>query len=65
MTRRYSKNPVWCWACDSCGREFPIYEASQGLLPTKEQMRAAGWFIAEKWGDKCYECVQGGESRDE
>lgn len=56
MTRRYSKNPVWCWACDTCEREFPIYERSQGLLPTYEQMRVAGWFIAEKFGDKCPEC---------
>lgn len=27
-------------------------------------MRAAGWFIAEKFGDKCPECVQGGEGRE-
>ena len=58
MTRRHSNNPVWCWACDSCEREFPIYEASQGLLPTKEQMQTAGWFVAEKWGDKCPECAE-------
>ena len=58
MTRKHTERPVWCWACDSCGREFPIYELVQGLLPTPDQMRAAGWFVAEKWGDKCPECVE-------
>lgn len=63
MTRTHTREPVWTWVCDSCGFEANPTARSQSGLPSKTAMESRGWFIAEKWGDKCPECVQGGGSR--
>ena len=62
MTRTHTKRPVWVWQCDECGIESDFAYLQAGL-PLPVEMRKRGWFIAEKWGDKCPMCVQGGESR--
>jgi len=56
MTRTYTAKPVWTWRCDECGHEERIAR-EQSLLPTPAEMRAVGWFIADRWGDLCPECV--------
>lgn len=56
MTRTYTAKPVWTWRCDECGHEERIAR-EQSLLPTPAEMRQVGWFIAERWGDLCPECV--------
>lgn len=58
MTRTHTQRPIWVWKCDSCGKEQGL-ATEQNHLPGAEVMRAAGWFIAEQWGDKCPECVKG------
>ena len=56
MTRCYTKKPVWTWRCDECGYEERLAR-EQGTLPTPDELRAVGWFIASIWGDMCPECV--------
>lgn len=60
MTRTYTKKPVWTWKCDRCGREEHLAHEQSGPfgLPTMEQMRDEGWFIAESFGDLCPKCVR-------
>jgi len=40
MTRQYTRSPAW----------------NQSDLPTPDETRIQGWFIAEIWGDKCPKC---------
>jgi len=55
MTRAFTKRPVWAWVCDSCGHGDELaWERSQ--LSSFDQMRAKGWWIAEKFGDLCPSC---------
>jgi hypothetical protein len=61
MTRTHTARPVWTWKCDECGHEERIAR-EQNLLPSPDQMRALGWFIAKHYGDKCPECVMRAES---
>lgn len=63
MTRTYTKRPVWVWQCDVCGHE-EHYGRATAELPTMDDMRAAGWFVAEDWGDKCPACVLAGKGGD-
>ena len=58
MTRAHFKRPVWTWSCDRCGKTSGDLATEQRGLPTPEQMRRRGWFIAETWGDRCPECVK-------
>lgn len=57
MTRGHVASPVWAWHCDECGRAFGPLCWNQGELPTPDDMRARGWFIAELYGDLCPSCV--------
>jgi hypothetical protein len=60
MTRTYTETPVWTWKCDTCGVESHLARYQSGLfgLPTPDEMREDGWFIAEKFGDLCPECTE-------
>ena len=58
MTRAHFKRPVWTWLCDRCGKTSGDLATEHQDLPTPEQMRARGWFIAEMWGDRCPECFK-------
>ena len=58
MTRAYFKRPVWTWFCDRCGKTSGDLATEHQGIPTPEQMRRRGWFIAETWGDRCPECVE-------
>lgn len=69
MTRTYTKRPAWTWQCDECGSEAFLAREQSGPfgLPTIEQMRDEGWYIAEKFGDLCPRChtkKTGGENDD-
>ena len=55
MTRAYSERPVWTWRCDTCRREHGIAR-EQSALPTPDDMRALGWWIAPLFGDLCPAC---------
>jgi len=55
VTRTHTSSPVWTWKCDECGYEAWL-ERNQGDLPTPNEMREHGWFIAEKFGDLCPMC---------
>lgn len=59
MTRTFTAQPVWTWKCDRCGRESHLARKQSGPLglPTGEEMRAAGWHIAEMYGDLCPICA--------
>jgi hypothetical protein len=59
MTR--SKIDAWTWFCDQCGTgsgDLAHEQSGPRGLPTPDEMRARGWYIAPKWGDLCPECVQ-------
>lgn len=58
MTRTYTAKPIWTWKCDQCGREHDLARNQSGAegLPSIDQMRERGWFIAEKYGDLCPPC---------
>lgn len=56
MTRTFTSSPIWTWKCDSCGRETALARV-QSALPTPAFMRAEGWYIAPRFGDKCPQCV--------
>lgn len=56
MTRTHAKKPAWTWVCDECGREEFIARMQQEL-PSMEDMRKLGWFIADKFGDLCPKCI--------
>lgn len=58
MTRTYTSMPVWTWRCDQCGREYGLArdQSGPGGLPTPDEMRARGWFIAKNFGDLCPPC---------
>ncbi|ACV09793.1 hypothetical protein [Jonesia denitrificans] len=58
MTRAHVKRPVWAWHCDRCGVASGDFAYNQQYLPTPDEMRARGWYIAEKWGDLCAHCSQ-------
>lgn len=58
MTRAYVKRPVWAWHCDRCGVTSGDLAYNQQYLPTPDEMRERGWYIAEKWGDLCARCAQ-------
>jgi hypothetical protein len=64
MTRTFTKNPVWTWECDSCGFEAELARDQSGL-PDFDQMRAKGWWIAEKFGDQCPSCREEAEAADQ
>lgn len=59
MTRTYTAKPIWTWKCDECGREQLLAREQSGSmgLPSMDEMRERGWFIAESFGDKCPLCV--------
>ncbi len=63
MTRMLTTDPVWVWACDRCGRESYLARSQHGL-PSPEQMRQIGWYIAPRFGDLCPDCVATAEWRD-
>lgn len=56
MTRAHIRRPVWTWFCDLCGRTSGDLANEQSDLPSPDDMRARGWFIAETWGDRCPTC---------
>ena len=58
MTRAHFKRPVWTWFCDRCGKTGGDLATEHQGLPTPDEMRRRGWFIAETWGDRCPECVE-------
>ena len=58
MTRGHVKSPVWAWCCDECGLVHRSLAFLQRDLPSPDEMRASGWFIAETWGDKCPMCAK-------
>lgn len=64
MTRTWAKLPVWVWQCDSCGAESD-FAPRQTALPLPNEMRERGWFIAEKWGDKCPDCALAGKEKND
>ena len=55
MTRTPTSSPVWAWQCDHCKTFGPI-ATSQSALPKPDEMRALGWYIADRWGDLCPNC---------
>lgn len=59
MTRTYTAKPVWTWKCDECGIEKHLARSQSGALglPSPDEMRERGWFIADSFGDKCPKCV--------
>lgn len=59
MTRTYTACPIWTWQCDHCGKEAHLAREQSGEygLPSINEMRVAGWYIAEKFGDLCPLCV--------
>jgi hypothetical protein len=57
MTRTFTRDPVWTWYCDRCDRSSGDLSWLGNGLPTADEMRSRGWFIAEKWGDRCAQCV--------
>jgi len=59
MSRTYTKAPVWTWACDRCGRTSGDLAHNQSSLPSPDDMRLRGWFIAEVYGDLCSRCKEG------
>ena len=46
------------YTCDRCGKTSGDLATDQKDLPTPDEMRRRGWFIAETWGDRCPECVE-------
>lgn len=56
MTRTHVTQPVWAWHCDVCKRVDFRMVFTQSALPSADEMRAEGWFIATVWGDKCPDC---------
>ncbi len=65
MTRTHTRSPVWTWKCDSCGYEALPLARVQAGLPSRAAMESRGWFIAEKWGDKCPDCVLTGKEKND
>lgn len=63
MTRTHTQRPVWVWKCDDCGFEHG-FAYSQQDLPSPEEMREQGWFIASLFGDQCPTCVLAGVPRN-
>ena len=59
MTRTYTRKPVWTWKCDECGHEDHLAREQSGAngLPSMDDMRAQGWFIADSFGDLCPKCT--------
>ena len=57
MTRAFTRKPVWTWVCDSCHQESVMLAWTQSSLASANDMRERGWYIAEKFGDKCRKCV--------
>jgi len=57
VTRQHTRRPVWAWYCDLCGRRGDEIAWEQSELPSGDEMRARGWFIAQTWGDKCPQCA--------
>ena len=57
MTRTLTQVPVWSWYCDRCAEQGGELAWDQKGLPSPDEMRARGWFIAEKWGDLCPKCL--------
>ena len=55
MTRTHTARAAWTWRCDACGREHALGR-EQSDLPSPDDMRARGWFIAKTWGDRCPDC---------
>ena len=55
MTRTHTKRPVWVWKCDYCGQE-EFLAREQYFLPSKDEMRERGWFIGQRFGDRCPTC---------
>lgn len=61
MTRAHVKFPVWSWHCDRCGATSGDLARHQGHLPSPDEMRRRGWFIADTYGDLCSRCKEGVE----
>lgn len=63
MTRTYSKEPVWTWYCDICGRTSGDLAWNQAGLPTIKEMRERGWRVPEGAGDDvCVTCQNEGRA---
>lgn len=63
MTRRWvpgtsrETGEVWEWVCDYCPTRSPEVARRHDDLPSVDEMRARGWFIAKVHGDRCPSCV--------
>lgn len=62
MTRTHTPKAVWTWICDRCGRSSGDLAWTQWGLPTIDEMRKRGWFIAELVGDMCPRCLTPAEA---
>jgi hypothetical protein len=64
-TEGHSSTWLWHWVCDriGCKTQDPTTTLKRGL-PSPEDMQARGWFVAQKWGDRCPACVAAGEIPD-
>lgn len=58
MTRSHTHRPVWSWFCDRCGGTSGDLAWHQSQLPTPDEMRARGWYVAELYGDLCSRCFE-------
>lgn len=47
----------WRWVCDTKGCDSATEPVRRADLPGVNEMRAAGWFVAEVWADECPKCV--------
>lgn len=65
MTRQYTVRPTWSWYCDRCGQSSGDLKWEADWLPSVEEMRARGWFIAENYGDLCLGCRVSDEKEQE
>lgn len=55
MTRGQFKS--WTWLCDHCRRSSSDFEFHHSQLPSADEMRARGWYIAPFYGDRCPSCA--------
>ena len=60
MSRTHRNLPAWTWRCDECRAEYGLAREQSGL-PSKDEMRAIGWYIAPLYGDLCPDCLKGGQ----
>lgn len=58
--RHHDQPAGWRWYCDEadCDNATPIVPRNE--LPAPAEMVAAGWHVAEHWGDVCPVCLAAG-----